>query len=234
MKCLRLELKLEGSEGQSNSFQWVIYFFNIPQPHRGCAYDSGMKSACVCKERKIHTEGRSELPKRQKSDTPPEAGERRLAGCDREGADPAIASGCGARGHCPAPVPAPLRPLPPAAARDARPRRVCPSQLLLMSEPAPGSAGRQRNRAQPGLSRCGRAPSSRIPPGKRGGPAHPAPPRSRRGNLPNFSRPWSRHSLPWPPATLPATSRRRRLGTAQVRGAARAGGSAGLGVMGGG
>lgn len=117
----------------------------------------------------------------------------------------------------PAPHP---RSLPPAAARDARPRRVCRVSCRLMSEPAPGSAGRERNRAQPSLSRCSPAVGGLLPPASRreGAGPRPIPPWSHRGNLHNFPRPGSRHSLPWPSATLPATSRRRRLRTAQVSG----------------
>lgn len=124
--------------------------------------------------------------------------------------------------------------LPPAAARDARPRRVCPSQLLLDVRTCSGSAGgsgTERSRAQPPLAGSGKEEG--LPP--------PPPPASRRdnagesaarpnaGNLPNFLRPGSRHSLPWPPATLPATSRHRRLRTAQVSGARRDSGDGGWG-----
>ncbi|XP_077044445.1 melanin-concentrating hormone receptor 1-like isoform X2 [Agelaius phoeniceus] len=81
--------------------------------------------------------------------------------------------------------------LPPAAARDARPRRVCPSQLLLDVRTCSGSAGRERHRAQPSsaaarrLWQGGRAPSSssRVPPGQRGGKRGP----SQRGELAQLS-----------------------------------------------
>nr|XP_030143108.3 melanin-concentrating hormone receptor 1-like isoform X2 [Taeniopygia guttata] len=47
---------------------------------------------------------------------------------------------------------------------DARPWRVCPSQLLLDVRTCSGSAGRRRNRAQPSLSRCSPALGRLLPP----------------------------------------------------------------------
>lgn len=94
----------------------------------------------------------------------------------------------------------------------------------LMSVPAPGSAGREWASAaepQPLLAGCKRDPASHTLPGPgppRRGKQGPTPslPRIHRGNLANFLRPWHRDSLPWPRPTTPATSPRRKVGTAQV------------------
>lgn len=123
-------------------------------------------------KRKIHTEGRSELPKRQKPDTPPDAGWLRPGGI------PAIPSGCDAKGPRSAPA------FPPTGGGEGCSVCLCARvSSSLMSEPAPGSAGRQRNRAQPSLSRCSPAVGGLVPPaspaGQLGNPARPIaePPR---------------------------------------------------------